>query len=344
MYKLVTGDSSAYALSILPFEGTVEKRGVQKKVICLAFGAEIDTLAKVKEICTDELKMATVTVYEDSIQVRELKDYTILEQITTATVTVDGKDVEVLMAKMSKSTTIPEQIGALEDQVKSLEEAKTQLEGLNKDLSERVGTLQSENKNLGDKVTILEKSNKELTESLTVVNALRETTSSNTNDITVIKAKLGDVNEDELGLEDLKAYRVAKSKLNLADYLEVTKITSTAHQGVAAEYSITQEKQSQLMAVIMMCTLNPEYKPSWNAAGAVCTYDWTVDELQLLAADIEEFVRPLVSMQQTMEVEIMLAATIEEVKAISIEFGNVVVEPEVEEPVEEETPVEGSEE
>lgn len=99
MYKLVTGDSSAYALSILPFEGTVEKRGVQKKVICLAFGAEIDTLAKVKEICTDELKMATVTVYEDSIQVRELKDYTILEQITTATVTVDGKDVEVLDRK-----------------------------------------------------------------------------------------------------------------------------------------------------------------------------------------------------------------------------------------------------
>ena len=340
MYKLVTGDSSAYALSILPFEGTVEKRGVQKKVICLAFGAEIDTLAKVKEICTDELKMATVTVYEDSIQVRELKDYTILEQITTATVTVDGKDVEVLMAKMSKSTTIPEQIGALEDQVKSLETAKTNLEGLNKDLSERVGTLQSENKNLGEKVTILEKSNKELTESLTVVNALRETTSSNTNDITVIKAKLGDVNEDELGLEDLKEYRVAKSKLNLAAYLEATKITSTAHQGVAAEYSITQEKQSQLMAVIMMCTLNPSYQPSWNAAGAVCTYDWTIDELQLLAADIEAFVRPLVSIQQTMEVEIMSAATIEDVKAISIEFGDAVVE----EPVEEETPVEGSEE
>lgn len=344
MYKLVTGDSSAYALSILPFEGTVEKRGVQKKVICLAFGAEIDTLAKVKEICTDELKMATVTVYEDSIQVRELKDYTVLEQITTATVSVDGKDVEVLMAKLSKSTTIPEQISNLEDQVKSLESAKTTLEGANKELSEKLTNLQTANKDLGDKVTVLESANKELKETLTVVNSLQETTSSNTSDISIIKAKLGDVNEDELELEDLKAYRVAKSKVNLANYLEVTKIKSSAHQGVEAEYSITQEKQSQLMAVIMMGTLNPAYQPSWNAAGAVCTYDWTVDELQLLAADIEAFVRPLVSAQQTMEVEIMSATTIEEVKAINITFGEVVEEPEIEEPVVEETPVEGSEE
>jgi len=83
---------------------------------------------------------------------------------------------------------------------------------------------------------------------------------------------------------------------------------------------MTQDKQSQLMAVIMMATLNPEYTPSWNASGEVCTYDWTLDELQLLAAHIEAVVRPLVAKQQKMEVAIKEATTIADVKAIDITF------------------------
>ena len=72
MYKLVTNDSSTYALACLPFEGMLEKRGVQKKVLCLAFGPEVDTLAAVKEICCDELKTAVLTVYEPELRYRIL--------------------------------------------------------------------------------------------------------------------------------------------------------------------------------------------------------------------------------------------------------------------------------
>lgn len=307
MYKLVTNDSSTYALAILPFEGIIEKRGVEKKVLCLAFGAEIDTLAKVKEICNDELKMTTVTVYENSVQVRIENDYTVLEQITTAVVTnEDGEEVDVLMAKMSKSTSIPEQITNLENVVASLKDANAALVSANTSLTEKISSLME--------------SNTELKESMSVVRELQNATSSNATAISAIKDQIGEVDENSLDIDTLKKYRVNMSKVNLATYLEENKVTSSAYAGVEAEYSMTQEKQSQLMAVIMMATLNENYVPSWNASGEVCTYDWTLDELQTLAADIEAVVRPLVAKQQTMEVAIMAAETIDSVKEVDITF------------------------
>jgi len=348
MYKLVTNDSSAYALSILPFEAMLEKKGVQKKVICIAFGTEIDTLKAVKEICTDELKTAVLSVYEDSTLVRELKDYTVLEQITTATIDVDGEEVEVLMAKLSQSTSIPDQILALEGDVKALTEAneslksenstmkqnisdlataKEELANLNEELAEKIEAVETANKELAEnneslieKIEAVETTNKELVESMTVVSGLQDGLTETNSEVATIKKQLAGVDENELDLNGLKDYRIQQSKINLATYLATHTVTSDAHKGVAAEYSMTADKQSQLMAVIMMCTLNPEYQPSWNASGEVCTYDWTLDELQVLAATIEATVRPLVSKQQTIEVEIKNAETIEAVKAIDITF------------------------
>jgi len=299
MYKLVTNDSTAYPLAALPFESILKRKGVSKKVICFTFGKEIDTIAAVKAICQDELKTAVLTVYENEVEVRTINDYTVLEQISTAFVEIDGEEVEVLEAKMSLSTTIPEQIATLED---------------------LVNTLQGENKTLAGKVETLSTANTELKESLAQMAKYNETVTSNASDIDIIKTQLNLLDEDELDLEGLKDYRIATSKVNLANYLATNTVKSTAHAGVEAEYSMTQEKQSQLMAVIMMASLNPEYTPSWNATGEVCTYDWTLDELQALAADIEAVVRPLVSKQQEIEVEIRNAETIEAVKAIDITF------------------------
>ena len=426
MYKLVTNDSSAYALTMNPYESIIQKRGVDKKVLCIAFGQEIDTLAKVKEICTDELKMSVITVFEDSVQIREEKDYTVLEQITTATVNVDGKEVDVLVAKMSKTTSIPEQIMALENQItvltgkneslsqensvlnsnldavtnscRNLSEQVSQLtvkneelvennstlsEDLNKmdeicsELNQQVSELTESNKKLAEEnstmlikleeaggaqlllfeqVSQLTVKNEELvnantslnetivsmrygftelqenyselvnrtndnTESLEIVSRLQNVATENSEHIKMIEESLNVVDEDALTLDELKEYRITLSKVNLATYLETHTVTSDAHGGVVAEYGMTQDKQSQLMAVIMMATLNENYTPSWNASGEVCTYDWTLDELQKLAGDIEAVVRPLVAQQQTVEVEIKNASTIEDVKAISIEFN-----------------------
>ena len=122
-----------------------------------------------------------------------------------------------------------------------------------------------------------------------------------------------------------KSQRIERSKQNLEEYLEVTKLTSDVHGGVDKEYSITSEKQQHLASMVLTTQMAQasglEYQPSWNASGEECTYDWTLEELTQLAFEIEAMVRPLVSQQQSMEVEIKNATTIDELNAINITFG-----------------------
>jgi predicted nucleic acid-binding Zn-ribbon protein len=132
-----------------------------------------------------------------------------------------------------------------------------------------------------------------------------------------------------LSLEDAKTFRITESANVLEEYLASHPILSTCHQGVAAYYSITKEKQSYLQAMIMMASLaiqnGIEYQPSWNATGEVCSYDWTLEELQQLAMEIEAAVRPLVSYQQSVEKEIKSATSMEELQAVTINYNSVVI-------------------
>lgn len=134
-----------------------------------------------------------------------------------------------------------------------------------------------------------------------------------------------------LPLEEAKAYRVKQSADALAEYLAANPITSTVHDPKGAKYSITKEKQDRLAAMIAMTQMAEsagiEYQPSWNAAGEVCTYDWTLTELSTLAFEIEATVRPLVSHQQTIEKEIMAAKTMDELASIEISYNNIVANP-----------------
>ena len=130
------------------------------------------------------------------------------------------------------------------------------------------------------------------------------------------------VKQEEL-FEERKKSRILQSKQNLADYLATHTVTSTCH-GDAAEYSITSEKQAYLSSMIVTAQMAQasgiDYQPSWNATGQVCTYDWTLEQLQQLAFEIESVVRPLVSKQQTMEASINNCASIEELNEIDISF------------------------
>lgn len=130
------------------------------------------------------------------------------------------------------------------------------------------------------------------------------------------------VKQEEL-FEGRRKSRILQSKQNLADYLAAHTVTSTCH-GDAAEYSITSEKQSYLASMIMTAQMAQaagiDYQPSWNAAGQVCSYDWTLSQLQQLAFEIESVVRPLVSRQQTMEMKLSAAKTLEELNAVDIAF------------------------
>lgn len=130
-----------------------------------------------------------------------------------------------------------------------------------------------------------------------------------------------------LSLEDAIAFRVKESAAALSEYLAANPITSTCHKGIAAKYSITKDKQEYLQSMISVCTLAKQsgtpYQPSWNATGEVCSYDWTIEELVQLAMEIEATVRPLVSYQQTIENQIKNCTTMDELKAIVINYNNV---------------------
>lgn len=130
-----------------------------------------------------------------------------------------------------------------------------------------------------------------------------------------------------LSLEDAIAFRVKESATALSEYLAANPITSTCHKGIAAKYSITKDKQEYLQSMISVCTLAKQsgtpYQPSWNATGEVCSYDWTIEELVQLAMEIEATVRPLVSYQQTIENKIKKCTTMDELKAVVINYNNV---------------------
>lgn len=121
------------------------------------------------------------------------------------------------------------------------------------------------------------------------------------------------VDPNTMGLDELKAYLIKKTKTDLEAYLAANPVSSTAHKNTAALYACTAEKQALLTSAIAIAQLqaaagNTAYQPSWNATGAECTYDWTLEELVALAMDIEATVHPLVTAQQKMEVFIKNAS------------------------------------
>lgn len=177
MYKLVTNDASAYALSKLPFEAKLEKKGIIKTVLCIVFGPEIDTLSKVKEICNDELKTSTLTFYENNTEIREEKDYTVLEQICTTTIQDEsGKEVDVLMAKLSKSSTFPEQIASLVATIEELRQENTAIKQENNEIkqmlevSDQIASLVATIDELKQENNTIKQENGEIKQMLEVLN------------------------------------------------------------------------------------------------------------------------------------------------------------------------------
>lgn len=126
-------------------------------------------------------------------------------------------------------------------------------------------------------------------------------------------------------LAEVKEQVVAQSKTALEEYLASHPIISTCHGGKEASYSITSEKQQHLASMIMTASVAASagiaYQPSWNASGEACTYDWTLTELQQLALEMEEVVRPLVSKQQAVEVKIRRTKTLDELLVIRFDYG-----------------------
>ena len=123
-------------------------------------------------------------------------------------------------------------------------------------------------------------------------------------------------------LETLKAEKILQSKADLADYLAAHPLQWTDGE----YYSITAEKQSQLMGKLMAATMAKSagntYDLTWNSTGEVCK-SWELVDLTALAFAIDARVTSLVSYQQTQEVAMRNAATQEALEAIVVDYDSV---------------------
>lgn len=130
------------------------------------------------------------------------------------------------------------------------------------------------------------------------------------------------VNPDPDVLSDTKAQRIAQSKEDLTTYLEAHPLQWTDGE----YYAITAEKQAQLtskiMAATMAQTLYQTYDLTWNSTGEVCKA-WTLQDLSALAFAIDARVTALVTYQQTQEVAMREAESMEALEAIVVDYDTV---------------------
>lgn len=123
-------------------------------------------------------------------------------------------------------------------------------------------------------------------------------------------------------LARLKSEKIEKSKVDLAIFLEKNPLLWSDGE----YYSVTATKQAQLTSNLALYNIaqaaGEPYELKWNSTGDVCK-DWTIEDLSALALAIGNYVQPLVSYQQTKEVEVDEATTAEEVNAITIDYSTV---------------------
>ncbi len=129
--------------------------------------------------------------------------------------------------------------------------------------------------------------------------------------------------EEELTqrLDRHKEMRINESKNNLSTFLSLHPIQWTDGK----YYSVTSDKQALLTSNLALYQISTaagqHFKLTWNSTGDECV-EWTYDDLAALALAIGVYVKPFVSHQQELEVDIKACMTSEEVDAIAIVYGS----------------------
>lgn len=127
----------------------------------------------------------------------------------------------------------------------------------------------------------------------------------------------------EENLNMLKENKIIESKKMLEQYLLTNPILSSAHNNTPAFYSVSQDKQMLMMNQYTTYKIeknrNPNAILTWNATGKECE-EWTEEEFLQLILEIKQYVYPLVSYQQSIEMHIKNCTTQEEVAAVNIDF------------------------
>lgn len=123
-------------------------------------------------------------------------------------------------------------------------------------------------------------------------------------------------------LTELKQEKIVYSKQQLADFLQNNPLQFTDGKF----YSATKEKQTLLANALQVYQIKVQAglpaTLKWNATGEECT-EWTLEDLSTLALAIVDYVEPLVTKQQALEVQIRNAETLEELELIKIDYEEV---------------------
>lgn len=127
--------------------------------------------------------------------------------------------------------------------------------------------------------------------------------------------------EEELKaiLDKVKEDKITQSKEDLKDFL-----ANNPMQWLDGKYySVTSEKQSLLTSNLALyqvsATAGQPFKLTWNSTGEECS-EWTYENLCALALAIGAYVKPFVSKQQKIELDIKDCSTKAEVEAVEIKY------------------------
>lgn len=119
------------------------------------------------------------------------------------------------------------------------------------------------------------------------------------------------------GLSAAKDAKIKQSKKDLETYLATHPLLWTDGE----YYSITEDKQNQLTATIVAAQVDGE-PPEWNSTGLVCKV-WDITELSMLGSAIKKRAKALVKYQQTQEIAMNAAETLEALDAIEVDYDTV---------------------
>lgn len=126
-------------------------------------------------------------------------------------------------------------------------------------------------------------------------------------------------------LDRYKEMRINESKNNLSTFLSLHPLQWSDGK----YYSVTSEKQALLTSNLALYQISTAagqpFKLTQNSTGDECV-EWTYDDLAALALAIGTYVKPFVSHQQELEIDIKACTTTAEVDAIEISYDAVLAE------------------
>ena len=127
-----------------------------------------------------------------------------------------------------------------------------------------------------------------------------------------------------IDIDGIKLEKILQTKEDLATYLFNNPIFSTCHYADGAYYAVTAEKQAQLTQLLTSYILDSQLgvinELHWNSTGNMCEV-YTFEELTQLRREMFNFVLPLVSLQQYIEVQVRNAETVAEIENIDDEIS-----------------------